>query len=88
VMTTFLVLAVTGVLADSQKKIECNGRYITAGFCVVRHGVHPDFDEMVVDYGGRLGRQVWLCWWARGSSWRWWYASSCHWMRSQYLPSL
>jgi hypothetical protein len=48
---------VTGALADAQKKIECNGRHIPAGFCCGRHGVHPDVDEMV-DYGDWDGEFV------------------------------
>jgi hypothetical protein len=54
---TFVLLAMTGVLADSQKAIECNGRQITAHCCFVRRGVHPDRDEMV-DYGDRDGEFV------------------------------
>jgi len=53
----FVLLSMTGVLADSQKEIECNGQQITAGFCFVRRGVHPNLDEMV-DYGDWDGEFV------------------------------
>jgi hypothetical protein len=54
---TFVLLSMTGVLADSQKEIECNGQQITAGFCFVRRGMHPYLDEMV-DYGDWDGEFV------------------------------
>jgi hypothetical protein len=78
---TFFLLSMTGVLADSQKEIECNGQQITAGFCFVRGGVHPNLNEMV-DYGDWDGEFVL----GRGSGRR--YASTSRWMQSQYLPSL
>jgi hypothetical protein len=76
------LLAVTGVLAASQKKIECNGRHITAGFCCVRRDVQPDFDEMV-GYGKWDGEFVL----GRGSCRR--NAAIRRWRRSPcLLPSL
>ena len=54
------LLAVTGVLATSQKKIACNGRHSTAGFWCVRPGVQPAFNKMVF-YGDWDGEFAVAC---------------------------